>query len=106
MATTFDLVTLIDEAASKAGNQARLAELMGVPKSHITQMKQGTGSETAGVASTTFPFRQGSSVYALPHRYTWAAAGAAAASRAIIKTARMHRLCVASCYRTYGENQP
>lgn len=41
MATTFDLVTLIDEAASKAGNQARLAELMGVPKSHITQMKQG-----------------------------------------------------------------
>lgn len=41
MATTFEIATLIDEAASTAGNQARLADLLGIPKSHITQMKQG-----------------------------------------------------------------
>lgn len=41
MATLPDLVSLIDDAAAEAGNQARLAELMGIPKSHITQMKQG-----------------------------------------------------------------
>lgn len=41
MATIEQLISLIDEAASIAGNQVRLAELIGVPKSHITQMKQG-----------------------------------------------------------------
>ena len=41
MATLNELVSLIDDASSRAGNQARLAELMGIPKSHITQMKQG-----------------------------------------------------------------
>lgn len=41
MATLIELASLIDNASSTAGNQARLAELMGVPKSHITQMKQG-----------------------------------------------------------------
>lgn len=41
MTTLDELTALIDEAAQKAGNQVRLAELMGVPKSHITQMKQG-----------------------------------------------------------------
>ncbi|MGE8375505.1 MAG: hypothetical protein ACN6N5_09210, partial [Diaphorobacter nitroreducens] len=41
MATLSDLVSLIDEASATAGNQARLAELMGIPKSHVTQMKQG-----------------------------------------------------------------
>ena len=41
MATLDELTALIDEAAQKAGNQVRLAELMGIPKSHITQMKQG-----------------------------------------------------------------
>ena len=41
MATANELVELLDEASAVAGNQARLAELMGIPKSHITQMKQG-----------------------------------------------------------------
>ena len=41
MAALFELVELIDNASKTAGNQARLAELMGMPKSHITQMKQG-----------------------------------------------------------------
>ena len=41
MATLFELAELIDNASKTAGNQARLAELMGMPKSHITQMKQG-----------------------------------------------------------------
>lgn len=41
MATANELVELLDEASAVAGTQARLAELMGIPKSHITQMKQG-----------------------------------------------------------------
>lgn len=41
MATIETLKLLIDKAASIAGSQAQLANLMGIPKSHITQMKQG-----------------------------------------------------------------
>lgn len=44
MATPKDLVALIDEASAAAGSQAKLAELLGLHKSHITQMKQGTRS--------------------------------------------------------------
>ena len=44
MATLEDLVALIDEASAAAGSQAKLAELLGLHKSHITQMKQGTRS--------------------------------------------------------------
>ena len=44
MATLKDLVALIDEASAAAGSQAKLAELLGLHKSHITQMKQGTRS--------------------------------------------------------------
>lgn len=42
MATLETLNLLIEEASSIVGSQARLAELMGMHKSHITQMKQGT----------------------------------------------------------------
>ena len=42
MATPKDLVALIDEASAAAGSQAKLAELLGLHKSHITQMKQGS----------------------------------------------------------------
>ena len=41
MATLTEINSLIEQAAAIAGNQVRLAELMGMPKSHITQMKQG-----------------------------------------------------------------
>lgn len=41
MATLENLVALIDEASAAAGSQAKLAELLGLHKSHITQMKQG-----------------------------------------------------------------
>ncbi|QPS10785.1 hypothetical protein I6G66_12660 [Delftia acidovorans] len=41
MATIEELRSLIEKASAKAGNQVRLAELLGIPKSHITQMKQG-----------------------------------------------------------------
>ena len=44
MATLENLVALIDEASAAAGSQAKLAELLGLHKSHITQMKQGTRS--------------------------------------------------------------
>lgn len=44
MTTPKDLVALIDEASAAAGSQAKLAELLGLHKSHITQMKQGTRS--------------------------------------------------------------
>lgn len=41
MATLEETNLLIDKAAAVAGNQVRLAELLGMPKSNITQMKQG-----------------------------------------------------------------
>ncbi|WP_120970476.1 hypothetical protein [Comamonas sp. lk] len=41
MATLEEINALIDKAAAVAGNQVRLAELLGMPKSNITQMKQG-----------------------------------------------------------------
>lgn len=41
MATQEEINLLIDKAAAVAGNQVRLAELLGMPKSNITQMKQG-----------------------------------------------------------------
>ena len=41
MATIEEINTLIDKAAAVAGNQVRLAEMLGMPKSNITQMKQG-----------------------------------------------------------------
>ena len=41
MATAETLKLLIDKAASIAGSKAQLANLMGIPKSHITQMKKG-----------------------------------------------------------------
>ena len=44
MATLEDLVALIDEASAAAGSQAKLAELLGLHKSNITQMKQGLRS--------------------------------------------------------------
>ena len=44
MATLENLAALIDEASAAAGSQAKLAELLGLHKSHITQMKQGTRS--------------------------------------------------------------
>ena len=44
MATLENLVALIDEASAAAGSQAKLAELLGLHKSHNTQMKQGTRS--------------------------------------------------------------
>ncbi len=42
MATVERLKLLIEKASAIAGNQMLLAEMMGIPKSHITQMKQGT----------------------------------------------------------------
>lgn len=41
MATDEEISLLIEKAAEAAGSQTRLAELIGMPKSHITQMKQG-----------------------------------------------------------------
>ncbi len=41
MATIEEINLLIDKAAAVAGNQVRLAEMLGMPKSNITQMKQG-----------------------------------------------------------------
>ena len=41
MVTTDQLNLLIDEASVIAGSQARLATLIGIPKSHITDMKKG-----------------------------------------------------------------
>jgi plasmid maintenance system antidote protein VapI len=41
MATNDKLNLLIENATAIAGNQSRLAEAMGIPRSHITQMKQG-----------------------------------------------------------------
>ena len=42
MGTSYTLTSLIDEASSIAGNQAQLAKLLGIPRSHITDMKKGT----------------------------------------------------------------
>lgn len=42
MATLEQLNLLIEKASSIAGSQARLADILGLHKSHITQMKQGT----------------------------------------------------------------
>ena len=44
MATQEELILLIDKAAAIAGNQTKLAEMLDMHKSHITQMKQGTRS--------------------------------------------------------------
>jgi len=41
MATDEEISLLIEKAAEAAGSQTRLAEIIGMPKSHITQMKQG-----------------------------------------------------------------
>lgn len=41
MGTIESLNSLIDEAAAKAGNQAKLAKLLEIPRSHITDMKKG-----------------------------------------------------------------
>ena len=41
MGTTYTLNSLIDEAAAVAGNQAKLARMLGIPRSHITDMKKG-----------------------------------------------------------------
>lgn len=41
MATIEEISLLIEKAAEAAGSQTRLADLMDLPKSHITQMKQG-----------------------------------------------------------------
>ncbi|WP_461470247.1 helix-turn-helix domain-containing protein [Melaminivora sp.] len=38
---TIELKNLIDAAAEKAGNQKQLADMLGVHKSNITQMKNG-----------------------------------------------------------------
>ena len=42
MATQEELILLIDKAAVIAGNQTKLAEMLDMHKSHITQMKQGS----------------------------------------------------------------
>lgn len=42
MATLEQLNLLIENASSIAGSQSRLADILGMHKSHITQMKQGT----------------------------------------------------------------
>jgi DNA-binding transcriptional regulator YdaS (Cro superfamily) len=42
MATDEKLISLIDRASAAVGSQAKLAELLELHKSHITQMKQGT----------------------------------------------------------------
>ncbi|WP_341918718.1 hypothetical protein [Polaromonas sp. YR568] len=41
MVTLAEINSLIDAAAAIAGNQVRLAELIGIPKNHITEMKKG-----------------------------------------------------------------
>lgn len=41
MATDEEISQLIEKAAEALGSQTRLAEVIGMPKSHITQMKQG-----------------------------------------------------------------
>ncbi|WP_182284071.1 hypothetical protein [Comamonas testosteroni] len=41
MATVCEINVLIEKAAKAAGSQTRLADIVGIPKSHITQMKQG-----------------------------------------------------------------
>lgn len=41
MGTIEALNALIDEAATAAGNQAKLARILEIPRSHITDMKKG-----------------------------------------------------------------
>lgn len=41
MVTVEQLNLLIDQAAAIAGNQVKLANLIGIPKNHITEMKKG-----------------------------------------------------------------
>lgn len=41
MTTDKDLETLIEAASTAAGNQSKLAEILGIPKGNLTQMKQG-----------------------------------------------------------------
>ncbi len=41
MTTGKDLETLIEAASTAAGNQSKLAEILGIPKGNLTQMKQG-----------------------------------------------------------------
>lgn len=41
METKDKLIFLIEKATAIAGNQSKLAEALGMPRSHITQIKQG-----------------------------------------------------------------
>ena len=46
MATSEQLNLLIEQAAKAVGSQTRLAKILGIPKSHISQMKAGTRTAT------------------------------------------------------------
>lgn len=41
MPTEKEVNSLIEKASEAAGNQTKLAEILGIPKSNLTQMKQG-----------------------------------------------------------------
>ena len=41
MTTSKELTTLIEKASEAAGSQSKVAEILGIPKGNLTQMKQG-----------------------------------------------------------------